>query len=66
MDRNEYFIHSEIGRVKSFCAESDEQAEDIFHSDKSLPANTQLDLNRFDVENNRWYHVTSLMRISNK
>jgi hypothetical protein len=65
MTRYEYQIHSDIGTVRSFIAESDEKAEDILYSDKNLPMNVQLNLNRFDLESYEWVNVTTMIRISN-
>jgi hypothetical protein len=65
MMRHEYQISTDHNIVKSFIADSDEQAEDIFFSDKNLPMNIQLNLNRFDVEAYEWVNVTNSIRISN-
>lgn len=58
-----YHVHSNIETVDSFYASNDEEAEDIFHSNKNLPPNIRLDLNRFNIETNDWTHITSSIRI---
>ena len=62
--RNQYFIHSDEGEIKSFYASSDERAEDIMSSDRSLPKNVQLDLNRLDPIGQKWHHITTRMTVS--
>ena len=62
-DKYPYHIHSDTGTIDSFHASSDEEAEDIFHSNKNLPPNIRLDLNRFNINTNDWTHITSSIRI---
>jgi hypothetical protein len=63
MTKKLYFIHSELGEVKSFEAYSDKNAQDIMACDKTLPKDIQLDLNQYDPKTG-WRHVSSMMTMT--